>query len=312
MCTTIKVDYNQASVIGRTMDYEVPLDYNPIYLPRGYEYGEDLLGQALYGKYRVMGLSFENRKPLKDGINEHGLAGVTNVFSAFNLYSREVLEGKKNISSLNYMNYALMNYKSVEELVEDLENINLASKNSRGEAVISPDFHFMFVDQTKRSVVVEPRKGQLIAYENPYGVMTNSPAFPSHIRKLKKTFNIDDLDSFNSAKDLPGGYDPSSRFLKAFYILNTNQESESSQEALSHAYNIMSAMAMPNGFVKNKKYNYRTYTRYICAYDTGRKLLTLRSETNPRIYSLGFEDIENLDKRQDFFLNKKFSMDKLT
>lgn len=311
MCTGIKVNYEDGCVIGRTMDYEVPLKYNAIYLPRNYNYCTDLMGNSLYSKYKALGMCFENRDPLKDGVNEHGLAGITNTFRVFNIYANQVKPGKINISSLDYFSYALVNYKSVEELVEDLPNIHISTKNYREENVISPNFHFMFTDPTKRCIVIEPQRGELICYENPYDVMTNSPSFKSHVRRLKRFLDLDNLEDFNSPKDLPGGYDPFSRFIKAFYLTKMNVKSNNSGEALSNFYNIMSAMVMPEGFVRNKKYNHITYTRYICSYDTKNKLLTAKSHTNPMVYELGFEDIEEDDKRQAFFIDQDFVAEKL-
>lgn len=311
MCTGIKINYDDGCVMGRTMDYEVPLNYNAIYLPKNYNFCDDLMGNPLYSKYRTLGMCFENLDPLKDGVNEHGLIGVTNTFREFNIYVNEVRPEKINISSLYYFTYALANYKTVEELVEDLPNIHISTRDYRGENIISPRFHFMFADSTKRCIIIEPKNGELICYENPYDVMTNSPGFGSHVRRLNKLLDLDNLDGFNSSKDLPGGYDPFSRFVKAFYLTRMNVRSNNAREALSHSYNIMAAMAMPNGFVRNKKYNHTTYTRYLCAYDTNSKLLTVRSDTNPMVYQLGFEDIENADQRQAFFVESDFMAEEL-
>ena len=311
MCTGIKIDYDDGCVMGRTMDYEVPLNYNAIYLPRNYNFCDDLMGNPLYSKYKTLGMCFENLDPLKDGVNEHGLRGITNTFRVFNLYVNQVKPEKVNISSLYYFTYALANYKTVEELVADLPNICISTKDYKNENVISPNFHFMFADSTKRCIIIEPKNGELIYYENPYDVMTNSPGFKSHVRKLKKFLDLDNLEKFNSVKDLPGGYDPFSRFIKAFYLTRMNIKSNNFREALSHSYNIMSAMAMPNGFVRNKKYNHTTYTRYLCSYDTNNKLLTVRSDTNPKVYQLGFEDIKEDDKRQAFFIESDFTAEKL-
>lgn len=310
MCTGIKINYDDGCVMGRTMDYEIPLNYNALYFPRNYNFCNDLTGNPIYSKYKMMGMCFENRDPLKDGVNEHGLIGITNEFSGFNLYSNKIEPDKINISSLDYFSYALANYKSVDELIEDLPNIHISTKNHKGENVICPDFHFMFADSTKRCIVVEPKRGELVYYDNPYDVMTNSPGFESHVRRLNKSMDIDNLEDFNSAKDLPGGYDPVSRFIKAFYLTKMNVKSNNYKEALSHCYNILSAMVMPNGFVRNKRYNYYTYTRYICAYDTKHKLLTVKSDTNPTVYQLSFEDIIEEDKRQAFFLDLEFTADK--
>ncbi len=311
MCTGIKINYEDGCVMGRTMDYEVPVNYNVLYLPRNYNFCNDLMGNPLYSKYKTLGVCFENKTPLKDGVNEHGLVGITNTFTGFNLYDNQVKSEKMNISSLDYFTYALANYKSVEELIEDLLNIHISTKNYMGEDVISPDFHFMFADSSKRCIIIEPKRRELIYYENPYNVMTNSPGFESHVRRLNKFLDLDNLEDFNSAKNLPGGYDPFSRFIKAFYLTKMNVKSNSYKEALSHSYNIMGAMVMPEGFVQNKKYNETTYTRYICAYDTKNKLLTVKSHINPTVYQLGFEDIEDKYKRQEFYLDSAFTGEKL-
>lgn len=311
MCTAIKINYKDGCVLGRTMDYELPLNYNILYLPKNYNFCNNLMAKPLYSKYRVLGICFENRDPLKDGINEYGLMGVTNTFSAFNLYANEIRPEKINISSLDYLNYALTNYKSVEELIEDLPNIHISSKDHKGKKVISPDFHYMFANSSKRAVVIEPKRGELVYYDNPYGVMTNSPNFKSHIRRLNKFLDLNNLGDFNSAKELPGGYDPVSRFIKAFYLNKRNIKPNNHKEALSYSYNIMNAMAMPNGFVRNEKYDYNTYTRYICSYDSKYKLLTVKSDTNPIVYELGFEHIGDESERQAFFLDKNFTTIKL-
>lgn len=311
MCTGIKINYKDGCVMGRTMDYEVPVDYNVIYLPRNYNFCNDLMGNPLYSKYKTLGVCFGNRDPLKDGVNEHGLIGITNDFKGFNLYANKVNPEKINISSLDYFTYALANYKSIEELVEDLPNVHISTKDHRGANVISPDFHFMFADSTKRCIVIEPKRSELICYENLYDVMTNSPGFESHVKRLNKLIDLDNLSDFNSSKDLPGGYDPVSRFIKAFYLTKMNIEADNYKEALSYSYNIMGAMAMPNGFVRNRKYNETTCTRYICSYDTKNRLLTVKSDTNPTVYQLGFEDIEDEDKRQEFFLKTDFIVENL-
>lgn len=311
MCTGIKINYEDGCVMGRTMDFEVPLNYNAVYLPRDYNFCNNLMEEPLYTKYKTIGICFENRTPLKDGVNEHGLVGITNAFTGFNLYDNKINPEKTNISSLNFLTYALSNYKSVEEIIEDLPNIHMSTKDHRGENTISPDFHYMFTDSSKRCIVIEPKRKELICYENPYDVITNSPGFESHIRKLNKLIDLNNLDEFNSSKDLPGGYDPSSRFIKAFYLTKMNVESNNYQDAFSNFYNIMGAMTMAQGFVTNRKHNETTYTRYICGYDTKNKLLTVKSHTNPRVYQLGFEDIEDEDERQAFYIDQEFIVEKL-
>ena len=63
MCTAIKIDYEYGCVLGRTMDYEYPLNYNVIYLPKNYNFCNDLMGNPLYSKYRTLGICFEKPDP---------------------------------------------------------------------------------------------------------------------------------------------------------------------------------------------------------------------------------------------------------
>lgn len=311
MCTGIKLDYNKGAVLGRNMDFEFNVNYNILYFPRDYEYAKDLKGNSLKTKYKTLGVCFENKDPLKDGINQWGLTGITNDFTGFNLYSNKMNPHKLNVSSLDYMTYALASYKSVDELVKDIDNIHISTKNSDGKRVLSPDFHFCFTDSTKRCVIIEPKNGKLEVFENPYNVMTNSPGLNSHVKKLKKLIDIDNLDKFNSAKNLPGGYDPSSRFIKSYYLTNTNIIPKDYKEALSHSYIILGAMALPKGFIKNKKFKDITSTLYTVVYDTSSKALTIKSDTNPTIYEINFEDITE-KKRMEFYLNKEFTTTNIT
>src|SRR5690554_918525 len=183
----------------------------------------------------------------------------------------------------------------------------MATHNHLEEKVISPDFHFMFSDSTKRCVVIEPKGGELAWYDNPYHVMTNSPGFKSHVRRLNDHMDMENLEDFNSSKDLPGGYDPVSRFIKAFYMTRMSKEASGYQEALSYFHSIMNAMTLPDGFIRNKKYSSTTYTRYICSYDTKRMEMTLKADTNPMVYRLSLDDIVDKDKRQEFFIQLEFN-----
>lgn len=296
MCTTIVMDYNGGSVLARNLDYEVPLEYNVLYLPEGTVYGQDLMGNDLKAKYKALGIAFFNYNPLKDGVNEHGLVGCTNYFHAMNIHADRVDESKFNISSLDYLNYALTNFKNVEEIIADLPNIHVATKDYQGNKIICPDFHHIFVDTTGRCIVVQPQKGEYIYFDNPYKVMTNSPALPRHIKRLHKYMDPDNIEAFKGAKDLPGGYDPVSRFIKAYYLNETHVKPENTREAIESAYTIMEMMKMSEGMFYSDTHEYHTYTRYICCYDTTNRLLTARSQSNTKIYELSFDDLEGREK----------------
>ena len=309
MCTTIKVDYEGGSVMGRNMDWDIDVDYSVLYFPPGYEYARDLYDNPLQNKYKMLGVCFRKMNPLKDGINEHGLMGSTNMFYAMNLFSGKVEPGKTNLDSLNYFSYCLGNYKTVKELVADLPNIHISKKDYLGNKAISPDFHYYFIDAVGDSVVIEPQNKELTAFENKFKVMTNSPALEHHARKLGECLAPKNGRKFHPAKDLPGGYDPVSRFIKAYYLNDKIENAVTREDALENAYSILEALKIPEAFTKTK-YDY-TYTKYMSAYDNQTKLLTIRSHMNPRIYSLAMQDVEHLTDKTRFFIPQAIKLDPL-
>lgn len=288
--------------MGRTMDLEAPVDYNIIYLPQAYPIADNLLGGHFESTYKIMGVGFKNCDPLKDGINEHGLIGITNDFGGFNLYHSKVDPDKTNLSSYHLMNYLLGNCRNVAEVLDLLPSLHIATHNALGEKVISPIFHFMFSDGDQNCIVIEPHKGQLKVYPNPYQVMTNAPAFPSHERHLLKIMDPSHLEGFNGAKDLPGAYDPKSRFVKAYYLSQLSIDNSSADKAMANLLNVLSSVSLPKGFIPNQKYHSYTYTLYQSAYDTWTKQLLIRVAENPMPYTLSFEAITDPDQRQAFYI----------
>ncbi|MGF3142555.1 linear amide C-N hydrolase [Facklamia sp. P13064] len=307
MCTGIKINYPGGHVAGRTMDLEAPVDYNILYLPKGYPVAENLLGGFHHSQYKMLGVGFRNMDPLKDGVNEHGLIGITNDFGGFGLYDNQVDKKKNNVSAFYFMNYILGNCRNVDEVLAILPTVHISSHDMNGNKVITPIFHFMFSDSQQNCIVVEPEKKKLKVYQNPYGVMTNAPKFPSHQKLLQTTFNQENLNQFNAAKDLPGGYDPKSRFLKAYYLAQQTLDNHDSQSAFGNLYRVLSSVALPKGFIPNKKYHSYTHTVYLSAYDSPSRRLTIQSAQNQMVYSIVFDDIEDLNQRQAIFLPAGFT-----
>ena len=292
MCTSIKIDSPQGIVMGRTMDLEAQVDFDVLAFAGGYPTSENLMGGHFEGPYPMLGVCFREWDPLKDGMNDQGLIGVTNDFSGYHLFPDQVQAGKINVSSFHFLNYVLSHYASVAEVLADLDQFHLARHSHQCHKVISPLFHWMLADKTGRCVVIEPSKGKLIAYDNPYGVMTNAPKFPSHLRHLKRQMDLDQLRAFNGARDLPGAYDPKSRFVKAYYQSRLTPEIKTHQEAMAYLFQSLQAISLPRGFIANDRYQDYTFTQYIVAYDSYDQQLLLRTDTNPSLYHLTFDQLD--------------------
>lgn len=306
MCTTIRIDYPKGTVLGRNMDWE-DVPYHVNYIPKGTLYAQDLWGNPLTNKYHMAGLCFGTHLPLKDGINEHGLMGSTNMFIQMNLHADQPREDKISLSSLDFMNYCLGNYKTVAEIKEDLDKLLLANRDHLGKKVIAPHFHYYFVDQQGDSIIIEPKKDILLAKEDRYQIMTNSPALERHEIALEKTLALG--TKFNTGKNLPGGLDPQSRFIKAYYYKRTIPQAKDRNTALENAYTILEPLKIPEGLTK-RPWDY-TYTLYIVAYDNASKLITVRSHTNPRIYKISLDELITGGKPQYIPIPKAIKMDSL-
>lgn len=306
MCTAIQVKHPLGAVLGRSMDLETPLAYNALYFPRGYRFSTGLQGEDIRGRYAVLGMCFNDRDPIKDGVNEKGLVGVTNDYRGFHHFIKYPLEGYLNLSSLHYLNYALTHYGSVEELVEHAPAIRLALRDHLGQDAWCLPFHWMFTDDTKRCVVVEPHQGKLIIHENPLGVMTNSPSFLSHQRKLEDYLQDQGVMTLNTAKCLPAGYDPISRMIRAYVCLVKTPPANSQEEAFSSFYELISPMVIPRGLLQSERFSEDTFTQYISAYDSHEKCMTIQTDRDKSIYRLNLLDLTALTERKSFYMERVF------
>lgn len=316
MCTGLQINYPGGSVLGRTMDIEMSLDYQLNYIPRNYQFGQDLFDQPLVSRYRMMGLGFNDYIPLKDGINEHGLVGITNEFPEFNLYDKTVdptmdLDKVTYLRSLDLLNYLLGMCRDVNEVIEQIATIRIAQTDAEWQSVISPRFHYMFTDPSGRNIVLEPKNGQFEVKENPYQVMTNSPKLERQYHRLERYMDPEKPDEVNAVKGLPGGYDPVSRFVRAYYFAQMSLKASNQSEACASLYRILNVLSLPVGFLKNRQREDYTATLYISGYDPNTKELFVQDYQNPKVYRVSFEDIADLDIYQTIPIPENFKTDLL-
>ena len=111
-----------------------------------------------------------------------------------------------------------------------LEQSNVLDLSFSEELPATP-LHWMIADRS-RVMVVEPLKEGLKIYENPAGVLTNSPEFPYHLNHLadlrhlrpespEERFCDIPCKSYSNgmgAMGLPGDFSSGSRFVKAAFV----------------------------------------------------------------------------------------------
>ena len=82
------------------------------------------------------------------------------------------------------MHYVLGLCASLDDLRELLADITLVGLQDKLTGTVAP-LHWIFTDLSGKSLVVEQIKQGLNAYENPVGVLTNSPDFPWQMTNLR-------------------------------------------------------------------------------------------------------------------------------
>ncbi|WP_297899371.1 choloylglycine hydrolase family protein [Methanobrevibacter sp.] len=311
MCTSIftKTEDNK-HFLARTMDFSFPLDGNPVFLPRDYNW--HVFGKEMTNKYAMLGTGrgIAGNYIFTDGINEHGLAMAELYLPGEASYNKKEIKGKNNLAPWEFLNWVLGNYKSIKDLEKDLKNIRLIDK----EVPIlnkSIPLHYIFADKTGKVVVIEPTGGELKFKENPVGVMTNTPNLEWHTQNLRNYLGIQPKQ-FSSKKygeftatpfsqgtgtsHLPGSFTPADRFVRAAFFKEYINKAKNEEEGVTNIWQILSTVRIPKGIVIEDSEG-EDFTQYLAAMCLENRSFYFTSYENNQITKAELTDelIENGD-----------------
>lgn len=207
MCTAVNV----GGLFGRTLDVASSYGEKAVLTPRKCELS--FLYEGITSKHPAMlgvGLAREGMPLYFDAVNEHGLAAAGLNFPEFAVY-HPPKEGKINLASFELIPFVLSKCQNLTEAVSLLKNCNITSDSVSPELPATP-MHWMIADR-EGSLALEPTAGGLIIYDNPFGVLTNSPPFPVHRDNVMLNRGL----SPSSASRLPGDWSSQSRFIRALF-----------------------------------------------------------------------------------------------
>jgi len=126
----------------------------------------------------------------------------------------------------------------------------------------APPGHFILYDAKGGCVVVEYERGELRIYENPLGLMTNSPNFPWMVTNLRNyvgmTSDQRTMQNFAGIETrptgsgsgmlgLPGDITPPSRFVRMAVMTHFADPPENAAQALNLAVHIVSTLHIVKG-----------------------------------------------------------------
>ena len=270
-CTSFRIKTEDNHVFyTRTLEGETDFQSALTVIPKGTPYVGTLPdgscdGLAWTSKYGVVGVTAVDRPLLMDGINEKGLAGGSLLFPGFAEYQTyNASLSKQTLAQWEFLTWVLTTCETVDEVRAEVKKVQVS--NSIIKNVGSIPLHFVFHDRKGNCLVVEHTKGQMHTYENPLGVMTNSPPFDWQSINLGNFVNISATNvrpiSIGSLHEtgfgqgtgmlgLPGDYTPPSRFVRMVTLTNSALPVNGFDEGLSLAMTIIDNIDIPLGAIRD-------------------------------------------------------------
>ena len=267
MCTALTLKTKDGyNLFGRTMDLSYSFNQAVTLVPRKYEYRDRVTGNMKRTKYAIIGMGtvIEDYPAFADAMNEKGLACAGLNFPRYSYVEYLPVLCKRNIAPYDLIFWILSNFETVDDVKEAIRNIELVSVQINSQTPL-PTLHWMVADANGKSIVIEKTKEGLKVYENPIGVMTNSPTFDWHLTNLNEYINITPIQPEATkwvdkelnplgvglgTKGLPGGYSSVDRFVRISYLKSQLSEAGNLNSGISQFFHMLNSVAMPKGAVK--------------------------------------------------------------
>lgn len=268
-CTAITLGAIDGSYIqARTQEWGAfDLNSNVLVTPRDMEFQSKALdgsqGLSWTSKYGVVGLDLFNLRHYADGLNEQGLT-VSVLFlpgtTEFPTYDPEL--SQQSIDPADLAMWLLTSFANIDEVRAELPNVQISPRPMPALDNTIPPIHWLISDATGNTVVVEYYDKELHIFDNPVGVLTNSPEFPWHLTNLRNyiglsaaphdpievgDLNLEPLGVGTGMLGLPGDFSPPSRFVRAVALRNTARPLSDGEDAMSEAFRILNSFDIPIG-----------------------------------------------------------------
>lgn len=279
MCTSMTIKSRDGHYFfGRTLDcFPHFLDDDPRFQAQMsiFPKGTQLQGQleTWQTKYTLGLMNIKNTIACYDGFNEAGLAGGLNALGECTWADQAEIKaaGLSPLMGEEVITYMLSHYKSVAEIKADFQKYALADVEF-ASAVNSNIFkkipsHYIFVDPSGDSIILEPVNHGRFKLYNSIGVMTNSPEYDWQVTNLRNYVQLQGYNAGNTQLTatttnsnillneigygsgllgLPGDYTSTSRFVRAAFLTRYIDEFDS-QDGINVLFNTFTTVMVPKG-----------------------------------------------------------------
>ena len=306
-CTDFRVKAADGTVIiGRTMDFEVPVLSFVRVFPCGERWSSDAPGMKKgirwISRYGYIAIDMGGRlvdpldrgENLADGLNEKGLSFGWLSMPDFTAYQNQAAaaEPEKAIAHLDVCPWVLGNFATVDEVKTAFAGVHVWGKPIGPVNLILP-LHASVHDASGRSIVLEfTREGPKV-HENLPGVLTNAPTFDWHLINVRNFLNLkamsagpikvdasvlSPIGSGSGLLGIPGDWTPPSRFVRIAAMRVFAMEPRDAEGGVILAEHLLGSVTIPRGleYVQDEGPVRANFTRWSVIKDLRNRVLYFR------------------------------------
>lgn len=308
MCTCLRLSAeNGAIVVGRTMEFGAPLGSMIAALPRGYNGSSPApagVSKQWQGRYGVVGASvFGSASTLADGLNEKGVYGGLLYMPGFCDYTpADGADPTTLLAPADMVSFVLQTCSSVAEIRAAMMAV-MVWPSVVPAMGFAPPLHLVVHDASGDSAVFEWSDGEMVVFDNPIGVTTNSPHFDWHLLNLNNYVALTpsspegfELGGVTFAPfgqgvgftGLPGDSSPPSRFVRASAFVASHERAANGAALEMQMFHIMNNFDIPPGSVVEGEAATPEYTRYtvLANLTDGHYIVRYMADPTPRLVDL--------------------------
>ena len=280
-CTSLRVKTTDGGIFyARTMEFPTSPTAVVAIFPQGTPMrgtlpdGKDG-GLTWTAKYGFVGMRDYAPPIVSDGMNEKGLVVGMLLFPGFAGYqSYDPALAAKTIANFEVANWMLSSFATVDEVREGLKGVRLCEAPLPLPGGATLPLHYAVHDAAGGCIVVEYTEGQLKVYDNPLGVMTNSPPFDWMLINLSNYVNLSatgvpklDLAGFSIHQTgqgsgmlgLPGDFSPPHRFVRTVALAQASLPVTGPDNGVTLAMTLIDSVDIPKGTVRQATPNGDNY-----------------------------------------------------
>ncbi len=312
-CTGISLTAKDGGrVMARTVEWaESAMDCGYVIAPRGHMHqsltptGENgLKYESLYG---YVGIYTQYAPFVVEGVNEAGLSAGLFFFPQYGQYaSYNQGHNERTLCDMQLVSWVLSQFSTIDQMKAAMSEIDLVSLDSRIGTV-----HWRIAEAGGDVVVLEFVDGKPVFYDNPLGVITNSPGFEWQMMNLNNYVNLRQgaaspqeiaegvqLRAFGGGSGmlgLPGDFTPPSRFVRAAFLQTTAPVQESSSDAAMMAFHLLNNFDVPVGMQNAEgkaPAGLQSATQFTAVTDQSAMRLYYRTAWNSNVRCIDLMDID--------------------